>query len=149
MLGSPGEPQDEGRPGSKRSLSLLLVDDDPASCEAVRELLSELGYDVQQAFDDQEALRMLDERKRDILITDIRLAGRSGIELARAARHRDPSLQVILASGSEPPREHELGFPYLFLRKPFSVDQLHNMIETPGRTDRDECRQEPEDEGQR
>ncbi|WP_051481918.1 hybrid sensor histidine kinase/response regulator [Paraburkholderia nodosa] len=120
---------DEKPTVSTHPLSLLIVDDEPASREAVSELLSAMGYDVQQASDAQEALRILSEKKKHLLITDICLRGSSGIELARAALQRVPDLRVVLASGAEPSRPGDLDFEYGFLRKPFSLVELRRLIE--------------------
>lgn len=110
------------------SLSLLLVDDDRSSREALSELLSEFGHTVRQASDRDEALRLLRERRSDVLITDIRLAGGSGIDLAKSAVANDPELRVIFVSGGEPPLN--LDFAYRFLRKPFSADELRSVLAT-------------------
>ncbi len=136
-LGRPRPLHDKAIPKESRTVSLLVVDDDPASREAVSEVLSEMGYDVQQAAGTQEALRVLGEQQKEILITDIRLTEGSGIDLARTACRRDPRLQVILASGCAPPSLSELDFTCRFLRKPFSAEQLRDMVNTLAHAARD------------
>lgn len=110
-------------------LSILVVDDESASREAVSELLAEMGYSVRQAGDEQEALRALTEQAAQVLITDIALRGGSGIELARAALRMNPQLNVIFASGNEAPSAKETGLDCAALRKPFSVEELCALIE--------------------
>ena len=111
-------------------ISILLVDDETASREAVSELLAEMGYDVRQACDEQEALRALEEQAAQVLITDIVLRSGSGIDLASAALRRYPRLNVIFASGNEAPPAEETGFECAALRKPFTAAQLGALIES-------------------
>lgn len=59
-------------------LSVLVVDDDGASREAVSELLTSMGYNAQQAADAEKAMQMLVTAKPDVLLTDIVLPGKSG-----------------------------------------------------------------------
>ncbi|RAR54627.1 PAS domain S-box-containing protein [Paraburkholderia unamae] len=121
-------------PTRPKLISLLVVDDDLASREAVSELLLDMGHEVQQASSAQEALRVLDEGETQVLLTDIHLSGCSGIKLAAAALDRDPELRVILASGSEPPERQDLNFEFYFLRKPFSLEQLREFVDKIARS---------------
>ncbi|MBN3851355.1 PAS domain S-box protein [Paraburkholderia sp. Ac-20342] len=108
--------------------SILIVDDDDASREAVSELLAGMGYDVQQAADAEAAMRLLATRKADVLLTDIMLPGMSGIELARAALGQHADIRIVFASGQEAPAPEELGFDCASLPKPFAAEQLLALI---------------------
>jgi CheY-like chemotaxis protein len=109
-------------------LSILVVDDDGGSREALSELLISLGYRVHQAASAEDAMLTLATVEPTVLVTDIALPGMSGIELARAARERHPSARIVFASGSEAPSDAELGFDAASLRKPFTAQQLHALI---------------------
>ncbi|RZF30478.1 hybrid sensor histidine kinase/response regulator [Paraburkholderia sp. UYCP14C] len=108
--------------------SILIVDDDAPSREAVSELLSGMGYDVQQAGTAGEALQQLMAGQPDVLLTDISLPGQSGIELAKAAFKRNPDILIVFASGGEAPSPETLGFDFASLRKPFTAEQLQSLI---------------------
>ena len=108
--------------------SILIVDDDGPSREAVSELLTSMGYDVQQAGTADEAMQLLMAGKPDVLLTDIVLPGQSGIELAKAAFERHPGILIVFASGGESPPPEALGFDFAFLRKPFTAEQLQSLI---------------------
>ncbi len=110
------------------SLSILIVDDDGASREAVSELLVCMGYDVQQAANAEEAMPMLSTKRPDVLLTDILLPGQSGVELARVALELHPGIRIVFASGSEAPAPEEIGFECTSIRKPFSAERLHALI---------------------
>jgi CheY-like chemotaxis protein len=108
--------------------SILIVDDDDPSREAVSELLASMGYDVQQAGTADEAMQLLMAGKPDVLLTDIVLPGLSGVELAKAAFERDPGIIIVFASGGESPPPEALGFDFASLRKPFTAQQLESLI---------------------
>ncbi|WP_069269399.1 PAS domain S-box protein [Paraburkholderia nodosa] len=113
---------------SPTDVSILIVDDDGASREAVSELLTSMGYDVQQASSAEQAMQVLMEGKADVLLTDLLLPGQSGVELARAAHERHPGIHIVFASGGESPPPEALGFGFASLRKPFTAEQLRSLI---------------------
>ena len=108
--------------------SILIVDDDSASREAVSELLIDMGYQVHQAANAEDAVQILTAIEPAVLLTDIALPGMSGIELARVARERQATIRIVFASGWEAPSRAQLGFDFAALRKPFTAEQLHALI---------------------
>ncbi|HEU4334072.1 MAG TPA: ATP-binding protein, partial [Candidatus Eisenbacteria bacterium] len=80
---------------------VLLVEDDPALLVLGREILSELGYEVETARSGEEALRTMESgiRPLDLLVTDVVMPGMGGRDLARAAVARHPGLKVLYVSG--------------------------------------------------
>ena len=105
----------------------LVVDDDPAILELLTEMLKELGCEVITQQDAAEALTVLREDRRiEILLTDINMPGIAGYELAEQAKRLRPGVKPILVSGRETD-----GYGYPLLRKPFSQNDLvHLMRET-------------------
>jgi len=84
-----------------RHLRVLLVDDDPLVVAATTGMLEELGHEaVYVAGSGEEALDVLRrDAKFDLLVTDFKMPGMSGMQLAAQARALYPSLQILLASG--------------------------------------------------
>ena len=76
------------------------------------------------------ALARVGEEAFDVLLTDLALPGCSGIDVARQARVLQPALQVIVASGYGAPESATLGFPFAVLPKPYSLDQLRDVVTT-------------------
>ncbi|WP_322102214.1 PAS domain S-box protein [Paraburkholderia sp. J41] len=111
------------------AVSVLLVDDEADSREALGELLVAMGYVVRQAASAETALSELDETPADVLITDIALGGASGIDLAKTALERLPRLNIVFASGTDADCT-ALGFRCFALRKPFSASELDEAIRT-------------------
>ena len=107
----------------------LVVDDDPAVLELLAEMLEELGCEVITQQDAFEALTVLREDRRiEILLTDINMPGIAGNELAEQAMRLRPGVKPILVSGRETD-----GYGYPLLRKPFlQNDLVRVMRETMG-----------------
>jgi len=77
---------------------LLVEDSSEVSCITV-EYLHELGHNVAAVPEAELALAKLDQESFDAVMTDVRLPGMSGIELARALTKSHPTLPVVIASG--------------------------------------------------
>ena len=75
---------------------LLVVDDDPTSCEAVAEGLRAEGFDVATAFGGDEALARIRERAFDIVLSDVRMRDLDGLTLLQTLRRETPDVCVIL-----------------------------------------------------
>jgi CheY-like chemotaxis protein len=111
--------------GSGRLTTILLVDDEPELREVLVTLLSEPGHTVLTASNGYDALRVLVERAIDILITDVKMPGISGFELARQAKLMRPRLHIIYISGSQGAARQTEGPTYgRILRKPFRASDL-------------------------
>ena len=77
---------------------LLVEDSDEVSCITI-EYLHELGHQVIAVPEAEKAIAKLKETPFDAVMTDIRLPGMSGIELARTLVREYPKLPVVIASG--------------------------------------------------
>src|SRR5262249_54303794 len=78
---------------------VLLVDDDPAYGEYVRRVLTSGGFHVTHQPDAESALARVHAERWDLLITDIRLPGRNGLELLERVREAAPGLPVAVLTG--------------------------------------------------
>jgi PAS domain S-box-containing protein len=111
-------------------LQVLLVDDDLALLEATSELVKMLGHVPVTTGSPDEALRWLGDRNFDVLLADLAIPGKSGIELAERAVQLRPALQVIFASGNEMPDAPELRFCWRALRKPYTLEELGRVLDS-------------------
>jgi PAS domain S-box-containing protein len=103
---------------------VLLVDDNPEVAEVTRELLTSMGCDTETVCSADEALGALAERRFDLVLSDIVMAGSmNGLELARVIREQRPELRVVLATGysdAAVPAAQE----FTVLRKPYAMADL-------------------------
>ncbi|MGE0723645.1 MAG: response regulator [Alphaproteobacteria bacterium] len=130
-------PSPEG--GAMKPLRVLVVDDEALILDSAAEMLEELGHTALRAPDAPGALVMLEEHPVDVLLTDVALPGRSGIELAVEAARRRPDLRVVFSSGYDlalPVRELPPGTRAAALRKPYNLAGLERvlagMVDRPG-----------------
>ena len=78
---------------------LLLVDDEDGIRNVLGFSLMDAGYDVVTASSVDDALRRFDERRPDIVLTDIKMPGKSGLDLLREVKARDRDVEVIMLTG--------------------------------------------------
>lgn len=108
-------------------MKILLVDDETAILDTLQILFRGEGYDVSVADSGPKALAALEDEKPDIVLTDIRMPGATGLEVLAEAREVDPEIAVILmtaqASLQSAVRAVNEG-AYYYLQKPFANDEL-------------------------
>ena len=111
------------------SETVLAVDDDPTMLELLEELLTPMGYQVLSAASGEEALEMMasQERKIDLLLTDVMLPGIKGQDLAKQLLHNCPDVNVLFMSGYLCPSMAHKGSKQrfeAFIQKPFAPNSL-------------------------
>ncbi len=107
--------------------SILVVDDESEIREGLELLLSSEGYGVASAETGESGLAKLEEHPYDLLLLDVSLPDRNGLELLREIRRRDPHLSVVLitAYGSiDMARQAFKGGALDYITKPWSNDEL-------------------------
>jgi len=81
------------------STSILIVDDEPNVLNIIKEAVSTAGFEVTACQSGEEALPLLETHPPDLLLTDLRMPGISGMELLGRAREHSPDTQVIILTG--------------------------------------------------
>src|SRR5690349_446212 len=108
----------------ERRYTLLLVEDDPDIRDILTALLREHGFDVVAAGDGDEAIRLLADRRVDLLFTDIVMPGMSGDELARRAKSMQGDLRILYMTGNAD-QTHRKDIRYgRILQKPVRADDI-------------------------
>ncbi len=79
--------------------AILFVDDHEVLARLSCEILEMQGYRAVSAYNAQDALEKLNREKFDILVTDFRMEGMNGVDLAKRAHATNPELPVILVTG--------------------------------------------------
>lgn len=87
------------QPPRAEPLRVLLVEDQHEVRETSRQLLELLGCEVHDVATAEAAQAALQRARFDVLLTDITLPGRSGLELARDAGELHPGMKIVIASG--------------------------------------------------
>lgn len=114
---------------------VLVVDDEPGARGLLILLLSQAGYEVDEAINGVEALNDLMQRRYDVMITDYHMPGLiNGWELMWLSRQIWPRTPVVLMSGDPPSMVGTAGtggrgMGYEFLQKPYESAHLLNMVQ--------------------
>jgi CheY-like chemotaxis protein len=110
---------------------VLLVDDEEDIIWGLSRTLTRAGYDVLTALSGEGALTTLQTQPVDILITDIKMPGMSGLDLIVEAKRKYPNLKAVVmtARGSEElMRETAERGAVEYIEKPFDLDAFVNVI---------------------
>ncbi len=110
----------------------LVIDDDDACRDVVCRFLTERGLEVNAAHSGSDALHRLEQAPVDLVITDLKMPGLSGIEVIEAARQRCPRAEIVLMTGfatvESAVHAMKLG-AFDYLQKPFPLPQLGNLVD--------------------
>jgi DNA-binding NtrC family response regulator len=80
-------------------LPILLVDDDPDTCDVMSKLFSAWGYQADVALNGKTALELVNQRQYGIAIIDYLMPGMNGVELFQRMRETQPELAGIFLTG--------------------------------------------------
>ena len=115
---------------------VLLVEDDTYNLQALTIYLRLTGFQVEQARDGLEALRKLGHETFDVVVSDLRMPGLNGIELAKRMLHKSRHVPIVLMTGDpDAPTSqaiNEAGVLDL-LTKPFLPQELVKVIQLAAR----------------
>jgi CheY-like chemotaxis protein len=116
---------------SVRRLSVLVVDDEPDFVTGMREILKIDGHDVVSASDGDEAIIKVSQRDFDVVLMDLGLPKRSGLEVIRALRGEGVQSKMVLMTGwdSEATRaDSRADLCDTVLQKPFKIMELRQVL---------------------
>jgi CheY-like chemotaxis protein len=110
---------------------ILVVDDEPFVCDAVRMMLAFDGHQVETASSGREALEVFDKGKFDLVITDYAMPAMKGDELAQAIKARVPGQPVVMitayAEMLNASKQPLRGVDFI-ISKPFLLENLREAI---------------------
>lgn len=116
-----------------RVARLLIVEDDASIARLVQDHLARAGHDVTVSHDGEDALARAEQARPDLVILDVMLPGRSGLEVCAALRRAPPPQPVVLMLTARQSEEDAVaGFEAGaddYVRKPFGVTELVRRVE--------------------
>ena len=122
------------RASSRKDVSkarILVVDDSPDTLELIQRNLALQGYVVHTASSAADALALLGATAVDLVVTDVRMPGLSGIDLIREVRMRHPGIELIVITGyatiEGAVEALQLG-AWDYLAKPFTDEELFQAV---------------------
>jgi DNA-binding response OmpR family regulator len=120
-----------GRDASAKH-SVLVIDDEPIVCHSVRRILSQKSCAVDEAFDVDAALQKMKLGRYDLVILDLKMPKRSGMEVLRSIKAQWPQIPIIMVTGygsiESAVEATKLG-ALNFIAKPFTPAELTTVAE--------------------
>jgi DNA-binding NtrC family response regulator len=110
---------------------LLVVDDEPAVCGAIKMLLEFDGHAVETASNAKDALALIEQRRFDAVFTDYSMPEMKGDKLAIAIKERSPTLPVVMITAHADMLKasgNPLSGVDFLINKPFLLDDLRGAI---------------------
>jgi len=115
------------------STKILVVDDDTAFCVMLKTFLQKKGFEVSNAFTANEAENELKKQSFDVVLTDIRLPDKDGLDILKASKEASATTQVILMTGytdiKTAVRAMKSG-AFDYVGKPINPDEILHTIES-------------------
>jgi DNA-binding NtrC family response regulator len=116
--------------------TILVIDDSPSALSLAEQILGEAGHRVISCLWAADAMKVLAETPVDILITDLYMPDKDGLELIQEAHKMRPDVPIIAVSGAAGVKNllhaAKLLGAACTLRKPFTKEQLLNAVATVG-----------------
>ena len=115
--------------------TVLIIEDDPSLRDSLRRTLRKKGYTILQAAEGGEGMMLLGTHVIDVVLIDIFMPGKEGIETIQAIRRTHPHVKIIAMSGGgermyiDVLRVAKASGCHQTLDKPFSEETLINTIQ--------------------
>lgn len=119
---------------AKGGYRVLIVDDDVSIRRTLHTLLERAGYQVMLAQDGNEAVRLWRDHGGDLVITDLHMPGKDGIQTIVELLSHSPGIRIIaMSGGGQTKRLDLLGNATLLgavltIEKPFTIDEMMNVV---------------------
>ncbi len=109
------------------TVRVILIDDEPQFVEVLAERLEARGFSVQTALSGDQGLTKLQEQEADVVILDVQMPGRDGVETLREIKGIKPLVEVIMLTGHATIESGIQGLKlgaYDYLMKPTDTEDL-------------------------
>jgi DNA-binding NtrC family response regulator len=117
-------------------IEVLVLDDEEIVCEQLKHHMEKRDFRVETFCESNKALDRLAEKDFDVVITDLKMQGPTGLDVLHIVRNRGTGTQVIMITGYatiEAAREADYGGVYKFITKPFQLDAVAKMAKSAGK----------------
>jgi len=110
---------------------ILVIDDDDSIRETLQLYLSEIGYEVITANNGETGIKLINQNKPDLILSDLKMAGLTGIDVLKKAKELDPKNQVVLMTAFEDMQSTitamQLG-AYDYIEKPLELSRFNSVV---------------------
>jgi len=114
-----------------KKLKTMVLEDDPETNELMSTTLKNFFAEVYSALDGETALELYNKYQPDIIFVDIILPGKSGLEIAKEIREKNPKQMIVVVSASDDmsniSEAVKIGVNN-FIRKPINTDKMIDVL---------------------
>jgi DNA-binding NtrC family response regulator len=113
-------------------LHILILDDEPIVGKRLKPAFLKAGYEVETFIDSTDAMARVLNNKFDIVITDLKMEGVSGMEFLTQVKERSPHTEIIVITGFatlEASKESLQKGVFGFVAKPFKIEDILKMVQ--------------------
>ena len=112
---------------------VMVVDDEEIVCDRLKNHLEKNGFAVETFTDSEQAMNSLENASYDVVVTDLKMAGPTGLDVLHTVRDQGYRTQVIIITGYaslEAAREAEAVGAFDFVTKPFELKELAKKVKS-------------------
>ncbi len=116
--------------GSER-MQVLILDDEPIVCKRLRPAFQKAGYEVETFTDSASAMARIEQKRYDVVITDLKMQGTDGMKLLTRVKEIWPETHVIVITGFATPETAKESFTkgaFDFVAKPFKLSDILDTV---------------------
>ncbi len=110
---------------------ILILDDEPIVCKRLKPAFQKAGYDVETFNDSASAMARIEEKRFDIVITDLKMKGTDGMHFLERIKELAPDTGVIVITGfatSDTAKESFRKGAFDFVAKPFKLNDILDTV---------------------
>ena len=122
-----------------QQVEVLVLDDEAIVCERLADYLTKKGMSVETFTESPKALDRLKEKAFDVVITDMKMEGPTGIDVLLAAKSGSSGPEVIIITAyarMETLREAEAARAFRYIAKPFKMSDMYALVKKAARRSR-------------
>jgi two-component system response regulator HydG len=113
------------------AIKILIVDDERVALKNLEHVMKKEGYDVTGTESGQNALKLLEDRQFEVVLTDLRMEKVDGMQILKKCRELYPDAEVIMITGYatlETAVEAMKKGAFHYVAKPFKLDVVRNVV---------------------
>lgn len=114
-----------------KQIDVLVLDDEEIVCERLKDYFEKKGIAVETFTDPRQALERLNHQSFDVIVTDLKMAGPTGMDVLVTVKRQGYKSEVIIITGYgsfETYRQAEFVGAFAFISKPFRMSEVYNMV---------------------
>jgi len=114
-----------------KPIEVLVIDDEAIVCDRLKEFLVGKGLRVETFTESDQGIARMKEKTFDVVVTDLKMSGPTGMDVLRLIRETQPTTLGILITAYgqfEAVREAEVLDAFEVVHKPFQLSEIHKLI---------------------